>query len=1564
MACKVHYLNSAGIHLREIKGIQALADHLPSHWLLYASLTCYPPRSSPLEIDAFLVTDDRVLLLELKDWNGELTAKGDRWVVNGRPRGRSPVGLLSEKARKVKGIITQRIPALAKVYVDLRVVLTGSCTAAKLSADEQRYTWSLAEASTLGDPRAYGLLLDKATIPSVAPCSLVAQFDTMLGNPSLFRASQMNWDGYGISESDLFVHPRSLWREHGVQQFRDPRIKALLRRWALDSLPHELNSPETRRIVAEREARVIGLLREADSRLIADSAILQSSVGPPDEILTDHHEILALPPGWTTFRRYVEKNASTFELDQRLDLLAALAGAVAELHGQRIAHRDLAPTCIWMASPTRIALTGFMSAQVANDESVGDWLDMLRGYSAPLPEDRDTSLGGTAYERDVHQLAAIARELFARADGAGPFALPSGLDAVLDKAAAHVPADRFANAIDFADALGAIVSPPEPVIDQSRLDTYQVTTLPFFRWQASGDVSQNERCAAYPSRNDDEPVFVKVWVAIRRGQSAALDLAMLAMFDAIARLRLKPAAGLPHYVEAGLSQAGPFIVSRHVDGVSLADLDIADPLDAAAIVEQIATAVDTLHGLGCAHGDLSPANILVAGEPGSRVVTLIDLFDLAPPGVGAIRNIVYLPPGWERLTDEQIDRFAVVKIAGDLIETLGADHMPALARTTAEDVERPVVETLDPLLTAVQQDRAALLAPPAPHFLIRSAGLSAGPLKADDGKLHARVRRFADGRAEYFIAGLDSELLLRMQGPYVELCRLSPLDFQGLAGSRRGTSLAFGVETADGIVDDVADLIAFLDEYLPSEAPSEAASATGAKPNGSAVADLWRTLIDLEEEFVPSATIGDKLADTVEGAIFEYETDRPFDFDSESNVEVRARDGGRGRMIGKLDLRDLTDRTLAIRAMTRSPGHGETVSLIDWRAQASIDRRRRGLDRILERKSEIADLIDYFEPGQDKRPTSYDLVPTDAELDVYALNDGQRTAFRSILASGPVGLLQGPPGTGKTRFIGALTHWLVTRAGASKILVASQSHEAVNGAAEELIKLFGARGDRLELLRVGAKGLTSRLRPYHPSTLRERYQRRFDVGLKARVSAAGAALGINRALLHDLVDVERSIGRIARRIALLGEAMAATDVTPDEARRLRDRLKSASTAFAQAAAAWIGDPPEAADIDVFAILELAHAAVAERYPKASPADMAAARRLLALSLEWNDTLSVGHRNFEEFLAKTRTVIAGTCVGLGQSRIRLEAGSFDWVIVDEAARCTAGELAVPLQLGRRLLLVGDHLQLPPMIDRTMVKAVIEELPGVTRNDVTQSDFERAFTSSYGAAAGRVLEEQYRMVDPICTLVSKTFYASRGVKLITSKDRADDPRFALDLPELLRRPISWIDTRGAPGAEERRRKSEHSTWNEAEVEAIVRLLALIAQQTTFASALASDEEQTIGIICMYKKQKQEIERRFAQQAFDAPFRRTVKIDTVDSYQGKENAIVILSLVRANDRFDAGHVRSPNRCNVAMSRARERLFILGNTAMWRDQRCRSPMRTVLREIERNPTGTAALVRSGAIR
>lgn len=127
MACRVRYLCSAGIHPREIPGIDRLAAAFPANWLLYTSLQCYPRNEAPIEIDAMVVMDDRVLLHEIKDWYGQLTHNGDQWIIGGR-RERSPVDLIAMKAKKVKSLLKAHIPGFGKYYVDSRVVLTGSAT--------------------------------------------------------------------------------------------------------------------------------------------------------------------------------------------------------------------------------------------------------------------------------------------------------------------------------------------------------------------------------------------------------------------------------------------------------------------------------------------------------------------------------------------------------------------------------------------------------------------------------------------------------------------------------------------------------------------------------------------------------------------------------------------------------------------------------------------------------------------------------------------------------------------------------------------------------------------------------------------------------------------------------------------------------------------------------------------------------------------------------------------------------------------------------------------------------------------------------------------------------------------------------------------------------------------------------------------------------------------------------------------------------------------------------------------------------------------------------------------
>jgi superfamily I DNA and/or RNA helicase len=200
------------------------------------------------------------------------------------------------------------------------------------------------------------------------------------------------------------------------------------------------------------------------------------------------------------------------------------------------------------------------------------------------------------------------------------------------------------------------------------------------------------------------------------------------------------------------------------------------------------------------------------------------------------------------------------------------------------------------------------------------------------------------------------------------------------------------------------------------------------------------------------------------------------------------------------------------------------------------------------------------------------------------------------------------------------------------------------------------------------------------------------------------------------------------------------------------------------------------------------------------------------------------------------MVTATCVGVGQTKIRIDKKTYDWVIVDEAARCTPSELAVPIQVGRRLLLVGDHRQLLPMIERCVSAGLRDEMPGISPSEFTRSDFERAYLSSYGVDNGRTLTEQYRMTPAICEVVSKIFYEPDNVRLKTSEEREGDPLFTATWAPPLSHPIAWIDTSATPRhVEQTSEWNKTSLWNAAEVDAVLRLLDRLSES---ASAAAPD------------------------------------------------------------------------------------------------------------------------------
>jgi hypothetical protein len=200
-----------------------------------------------------------------------------------------------------------------------------------------------------------------------------------------------------------------------------------------------------------------------------------------------------------------------------------------------------------------------------------------------------------------------------------------------------------------------------------------------------------------------------------------------------------------------------------------------------------------------------------------------------------------------------------------------------------------------------------------------------------------------------------------------------------------------------------------------------------------------------------------------------------------------------------------------------------------------------------------------------------------------------------------------------------------------------------------------------------------------------------------------------------------------------------------------------------------------------------------------------------------------------------------------------------------------------------------------------------------------------------------------------------YKPYGVELITSPDREGNQYFGEEALHPLESAITWIDTSKSPAhVESPGQYNRWSFWNGAEIDAVMALLSRISANAALSEHLISlNEEHPIGIICMYDAQRDYIDRRIAQSELPANFTERIRVDNVDSYQGKENTLVVVSLVRCNrdpktGHRKMGHVSSPNRCNVALSRAKERLMIVGARTMWARVRGDAPMKAVLNRIE----------------
>jgi hypothetical protein len=295
--------------------------------------------------------------------------------------------------------------------------------------------------------------------------------------------------------------------------------------------------------------------------------------------------------------------------------------------------------------------------------------------------------------------------------------------------------------------------------------------------------------------------------------------------------------------------------------------------------------------------------------------------------------------------------------------------------------------------------------------------------------------------------------------------------------------------------------------------------------------------------------------------------------------------------------------------------------------------------------------------------------------------------------------------------------------------------------------------------------------------------------------------------------------------------------------------------------------------------------------------------------------------------------------------------FDTVIVDEAARANPLDLFIPMSLARRrIILVGDHYQLPQMLDPE-VEAEMLESGSLSEDDqkaIGDSLFERLYEqlkareAEDGIKRTVMLDTQFRMHPDIGNFVSEQFYENRGERRILSG--LTEKSFSIDLPEYSDSSTHWVDVPNSMGGEKRRGTS----W--------VRHLEAEKAADIASAIVDNDDSISVGVITFYSTQREAIFSALENKGvcrrsdegweYEADFRTTskgeerIRVGSVDAFQGKEFDVVILSMTRSNQftglkkeqlNKKYGFLRKPERLNVAFSRAKKVLIAVGDRSMF---------------------------------
>lgn len=632
----------------------------------------------------------------------------------------------------------------------------------------------------------------------------------------------------------------------------------------------------------------------------------------------------------------------------------------------------------------------------------------------------------------------------------------------------------------------------------------------------------------------------------------------------------------------------------------------------------------------------------------------------------------------------------------------------------------------------------------------------------------------------------------------------------------------------------------------------------------------------------------------------------------------------------------------------------------DMAAKQAIQRQQAALDAIRYDRSASSRIRQVL---VNPKGVSNVLETSIEQYKIGELDDDKKRATRIAIADNPMVLVQGPPGTGKTQLIVEIVFQVLSRNPAARILLTSQTHIALDNALERVLAVM----PDIRAVRVGREQDERVSRAVQSLTLAEvaanwakeseaqtmQYLEDFaahwdisleELQLSRAVASYRAALQAEERNAEYLTSMAETIKSLESALdsdqssepgrTALEKAEALTQLREDysqgrrQARRLKKDIEQSQSELERTG-------PSGQQLLDLAIDELQEW---EAVLAGSSDKQHQALRLIDLAQDWKLRFCQSEELYPVVLADSQ-IVAGTCVGFAGAKGILDV-EFDFCVVDEASKATASEVCVPLSRSNRAILVGDHKQLPPFMESEMLDQERLEKFSLSRGDLDETLFERLHRDLPDDAKV-LLSTQYRMVPEIGDLISECFYDNE----LESDDRS--VRFDLSLAGI-ERPVTWMDTSGISGRFEQ--PCNPGFKNVLEAQQIGRLL----QRINF-SLSNFEEDLRVAVLTGYLMQQSELNRQIDRVEADID-KFAIECGSVDSFQGRQADISIFSVTRSNQAGSVGFLKEFRRLNVALSRSKDYLIIVGDFAFARSLGAESPIGRVAAYVQDNP-GTCSM-------